>query len=656
MKKSLRMVPIVFIILNMLAFPACAHHEAASGLEDGAFQYSLQDTGPAFESGREMEKSFSSEMLVVIILVLIIIVLFILEPVRLDFIALMLPILLIILSDWTGLTTSQALSGFSNEATITVLAMFILSAGVYRSGVVQILVEKLSLITGEDEVKQVGVISGLSGLIAGVINNTPVVALFIPMVRELGQRTKTSPSKLLIPLSYGAMMGGMLTLISTNTNLLASNISDRLLGRSFSFFEFTHIAFLCLVIGFIYLITIGYKLIPERIDAEEEITEEYEMGNFLTEFVVKENSPVIGKTVREVFSEAEEDIDLVQMIREGEKFVEPLENKYLQANDHLVIRTDEQNLFDLLKYQSLEILPQVNVTEQHLEQSEGESQRLIEVVIPNDSFLIDQTLPEANFLERYNCSILAIRRGEELTHTSLEEFTFAPGDMLLIMVGEKTLERLRDNRNFIIASEIENYNYSSTDILKAVGTLLGVILLAVFNILPIVISALLGVLVMIFSGCLSPEEVYESVNWEIIFLLAGVIPLGLAMEETGTARYLAFRLLSITEFLSPVIILGLFYLLTVLLTNVISRNASIVFMIPIAVDTAYQLGVNAFPFVLVVTFAAGCSFLTPVGNQINLMVYGPGGYKFKDFIKVGTPLQLIFTVVVPLLIIFFFPL
>ncbi|MFW6238419.1 MAG: SLC13 family permease [Halanaerobiales bacterium] len=613
-------------------------------------------------SGTELKSendSFTIDMAVISTFVLVIIILFILEPIRLDLISLSIPVTLIILAPWTGISIEEALSGFSNEATITIIAMFILSAAIERSGAIQILIEKISSITGKSRSRQVGVISSISGLTAGVINNTPVVALFIPMVKELARRTRRSPSRLLIPLSFGAMMEGMLTLIGTHTNILASNISQRLIDQSFSVFQFTHIGFISMIVGIVYLVTVGEKLIPERIPAEEEITEEYEMGDYLTEVVIREDSPLIGKTINETFEQFEYDIDLVQLIRKGESFVEPLGNKYLQGNDHLIIRTDQSTLLQVLRDQSLQILPGINVTRQYLEHEEKQNQdqqKMIEIVIPNDSFMIGQTLSETNFVDRYNTSVLAVRRGKELTHTSLEDITFAPGDILLIVAEETTLTRLRKNRNFIVASELEEPDYRPSKMFTSLVIMAAVILLAVFNILPIVISALGGVLMMVLTGCLDPGEIYEAINWEIIFLLAGVIPLGIAPEKTGTASFLAHSLINFENYLPPLGILILFYILTVLLTNVISRDASIVFMLPIAVDTALQLSLNPFAFVLAVTFAAGCSFLTPVGNQVNLMVYGPGGYRFRDFMVAGGPLQLLFAILIPFLISIFFPL
>lgn len=603
--------------------------------------------------------SFSIDMAVISVFMILITSLFILEPIRLDLIAISIPVILVVLEPWTKISLEEALSGFSNEATITIIAMFILSAAIERSGAIQILIEKISTFTGESRSRQVGVISSISGLTAGVINNTPVVALFIPMVKELARRTKRSPSKLLIPLSFGAMMGGMLTLIGTHTNILASNISQRLIGQGFSIFEFTHIGFITMVVGIIYLVTIGNRLIPERIPGEEEITEEYEMGNYLTEVVIREESPLVGKTINETFEQFDYDIDLVQLIRKGESFVEPLGNKFLQGNDHLIIRTDQSTLFEVLRDQNLQILPGINVTRQYLEQKEKQNQdiqKMIEIVIPNDSFMIGQTLADANFVERYNTCVLAVRRGKELTHTSLEKITFAPGDILLLVAGENTLNRLRKNRNFIVASELEKPDYRTSKMFISLGIMAGVILLTVFNLLPIVISALGGVLMMVLTGCLNPGEIYEAINWEIIFLLAGVIPLGIALEKTGTANFLAQKLITFEHYLPPLGILILFYVLTVILTNIISRDASIIFMLPIAVDTANQLGVNPFAFVIVVTFAAGCSFLTPVGNQINLMVYGPGGYRFRDFMIAGGPLQFIFALLIPFLVFIFFPL
>nr|WP_204988835.1 SLC13 family permease [Sporohalobacter salinus] len=588
-------------------------------------------------------------MIIVSTIVLLAVILFLLEPLRLDILALSIPVVLVLLQPWTKISTEEALSGFANKATITILAMFILSEGVQRSGLVRSLGDKIAQITTGSEMSQVGIITGLSGTIAGILNNTPLVAIFIPMVTNLARKTKTSPSKLLIPLSYASMMGGVMTLIGTSTNLLASDLSARLIDHPFSMFEFTPLGGVVLLVGIIYLVTIGWRLIPDRIDPQENLIDEYKMRDFLTEVVIEEDSPLVNKSVGETLNKTELDLDLVQIIRSGEQFVEPLAAKVFQAGDHLVIRTDQDTLLEVMNAEGLRLIPEIRITRKQLEEP-IKGHKVVETVIPHGSFMEGQTLEKVNFLERYNSTVLAIRRGHELTHKLMSEITLKAGDVLLLLAGEKTLDRLRSNRNFIISREIDSTDYRRSKIPIALGILFTVIISAALGLTPIVVSALAGVIAMVATGCVKSSEIYKAINWEVIFLLAGLIPLGIAMEKTGTAQYIAQQVLEIAGFFPPVVTLGIFYLLTALLTNIISNNASVLLMIPIAVDAAQQIGASPFSFVLAVTFAASTAFLTPVGYQTNLMVYGPGGYRFRDFVVIGAPLQLLLTIITPIFI------
>jgi di/tricarboxylate transporter len=576
-----------------------------------------------------------------------IVILFLWEPVPLYVIALLIPFLLVVFQHMSGISVEQALSGFSSEATITILAMFILSQGIQNTGLIQILGDKISSFTGSSETKQLGVITALSGPTAGIINNTPVVAIFIPMVSNMARRLKTSPSKLMIPLSYASMMGGTLTLIGSSTNLLASDLSDDLLNHPIGFFEFTAVGMVILITGSLYLVFVSGWLLPARIDPEKDLAEEYEMGNLLTELVLTDESALVGQNVGESFDMLDVDLDLVQIIRDEEKFMEPLQVKTLRAGDRLIVRTGRAHLMELLNMQGIRLWTQDRVTEEQLE-APIKGQTMIETVIPAGSFLEGQNLKDVNFVERYDATVLAVRRGEELTHTRMDELTIRAGDVLLLMATETTLNRLRDNNNFIVAEEIREEQYEQSRIPLALGIFVAVIVAAATGIVPISMSALGGGLLMCLTGCVEANELHESVDWEVIFLLAGLIPLGTAMEQTGAARYLATQALPVASELSALGALVLFYLLTVVMTNLIHKNASIVLMIPIAVDAATRMNLEAFPFLITVMLAASTAFLTPVGNHTNLMVYGPGGYRFTDFLKVGAPMQILLAIVTPI--------
>ena len=550
--------------------------------------------------------------------------------------------------------TAQGLSGFASTATITVLAMFILSAGVRRTGVIQILGSKIAAYTREDETKQLGATIGLVSPISGFINNTAAVAILLPMVTDLAQKGKTSPSKLLMPLSFASMFGGTLTLIGTSTNILASEITGRL-GRElgiayldeFSMFEFTSLGLLVMVVGIVYLMTVGRWLVPERIKVAEDLTDEFEMADYLTEVVVREDSPIIGQTVRSALQETDLDVDLVQLIRDDETFLEPLGPKVIQPGDVFTVRTDRDTLVEVMDADGLDLLADIEVTDDELEAPET-GHNLVEIVIAPGSSLVRETLASSDFRQRYDATVLALRRGDELLRERMDEAQLRVGDTLLVEATTDSIDRLNNNRDFIVAQEVERPDYRQSKIPVAVGIVAAVVGVAAATPVDIATAAMAGALGMVLTGCLKPTEIYDSVQWDVIFLLAGVIPLGIALEVTGGAELIADTIVAIAPSLPPIVVLGVLYVVTALLTNVISNNASVVLMIPVAVEVATQLGANAFAFVLAVTFAASTAFMTPIGYQTNLFVYGPGGYRFTDYIRLGGPLQAILAVVTTL--------
>ena len=592
-------------------------------------------------------------MLAVFAIVLVALVLFATEPVPIDITAIGIMVSLMVLGadgplNLTQISAAAGLSGFSSSATLTVLAMFILSAGVQRTGIIHILGARAVKFTKESLSRQLAATVGLVGPISGFINNTAAVAILLPMVTDLAHEGKTSPSKLLIPLSYASMFGGMLTVIGTSTNILASDIFARIQGRPFDMFEFTALGVLVSIAGVIYLMTVGRYLLPERIRAADDLTEEFGMADYLTEVVVREDSPIVGQTIQEALEETDFDVDLVQLIRGKQVFLEPLAPKVIQAGDVFAVRTDRDTLVDLLDAEGLNLVTGVTVDEAELEQAEEGSQNLVEVVIAPGSFLAGESLAATNFRQRYDATVLALRRGGDVIRARVDRLNLRVGDTLLVQATSDSIDRLNTNRNFIVAQEVQRPDFRESKIPVAVGIVGAVVGVAALGILPIVVSALTGAVVMVVTGCLKPTEVYDSVQWDVIFLLAGVIPLGSAMEQTGGADFVAELVVGSSGALPLLGVVGLLYVVTALLTNVISNNASVVLMVPVAYETALQVGGDPFAFVLAVTFAASTAFMTPVGYQTNLFVYGPGGYRFTDYLRVGTPLQLVFAVVTTL--------
>ncbi|SIR80237.1 Di-and tricarboxylate transporter [Haladaptatus litoreus] len=601
----------------------------------------------------------TTDMLVVFAVVFLALVLFATELLPVDVTAILIMVTLIVLEPWTGIDPETGISGFANEATITVLAMLILSSGVSQTGVVQLLGSKLANFAGTDLKKQLFATIGVAGPASGFVNNTPVVAILVPVITDLAHEGKTSPSKLLIPLSYASMLGGMLTLIGTSTNILASNVAGRLATttpdprlHSFSMFEFTQLGVIVLVTGSLYLLFVGHRLLPERVPPEEDYIEEYEMGEYLTEVVVNEGSPLVGKTVNEAIDAEIFDADIVQIVRDDETFIEPIGQKTIRGGDVLKLRTDRSTLQSLV---TLDYLTLVGTpTDETFDP--GEEQTLVEVVIPSGSELVGETLSSSTFRERYNATVLAFRSRGELIRERLDRVRIRVGDTLLMQASADSIDRLAANRDFIVAHQVSDPDYRTEKIPAALAIIAGVVLVAALGIYPILVSALAGVVAMVATGVLKAHELYDSVEWNVIFLLAGVIPLGIALESSGGAELLGGFVATSADFLPVIAVLWVFYIATGLITEVISNNASVVVMIPVAVEAALRIDANPFAFVLAVTFAASTSFLGPVGYQTNLFVYGPGGYKFTDYFRIGAPLQLLLSVVTVLGIAAFWPL
>ena len=597
-------------------------------------------------------------ILVVFAIIAAALVLFITEPVPIDITAIGVMVALIVLEPWTQVDAATGVGGFSSSATVTVLAMFVLSEGIRQSGLINMIGAWIAETFGDSPFKQLLAVLGLSGGTAGFINNTPVVAIMIPMVTAISQKTGVSPSKLLMPVSFMAMLGGMLTLIGTSTNILASDVSARLIGEPFSMFEFTQLGLIVLLTGGVYLATVGRYLLPERIQIDDELIEGFEMTEYLTEVVVRDDSPLIGKTVTQSLEDLDIDADIVQLIRDDRAFTEPLGPKEIREGDVLVLRTDRGSLITLVDAEGLDLAPDAAVSEDQLttedETIEAETeQNLVEVIISPEAPLIGETLETLNFRDRYDATVLAIRRGGRIIHARMDERRLRAGDTLLLQATEETIRRFSNDRNFVVGGRLTRPDFRTNKIPIAIGIIAGVVGLAALEVVPILVSALGGIVAMVATGCVKPNEVYSSVDWSVIFLLAGLIPLGVAMERTGAAEWLASVVVVSSGGLDAVIVLGLFYLFTALITNVVSNNASVVLMIPVAIDTAEAIGAEPFSFVLAVTFAASTAMLTPIGYQTNLMVYGPGGYKFTDFFRLGAPRQLILTVVTTLGIVYF---
>ncbi|MFB6301059.1 MAG: SLC13 family permease [Halobacteriales archaeon] len=594
-------------------------------------------------------------------LIFLALVLFVTEWIPTDITAVGIIVSLVIFEPWTGISGREAISGFASPATITIVAMYMLSAGIQKTGLVQRLGVYMARVTRGSETRVLAATVGSTGPIAGIINNTPVVAVFIPMISDLADASHISPSKLLLPLSYAAMLGGTLTLIGTSTNILASDLSRQLLDHPISMFEFTKLGVIILFVGGVYLMTIGRWLTPERIKPNTDLTEEFEVEDYLARVGVTDESPLIGQTVADVFEDTAFDLDVLQLVRGDETFFAPETDYTIESGDILTVRASTQEVNRIAETFALRQYPREDITDDELEDTESETVP-IEAIIPPDSGFIDRSIDEVKFEERYRTTVLGVRRGDETVQTGLDDFTLEAGDALFLHTTPDAVDFFRETADLVVTQGLDSDVLEPIDRERskldpktpiAVAIMGGVIGAAALDLVPIVIAALGGVVMMVVTRTLTTTEAYDAVSWSIIFLLAGVIPLGLAMQKTGGAEFIAALLVDSADVLPVIAVLGLFYLLTGLLANIITPVASVVLMIPIAVDTAARIGANGFAFLLAVMFAASTAFMTPVGYQTNLMVYGPGGYRFTDYLRVGGPLQALLTVVTTVGIAFF---
>jgi len=603
--------------------------------------------------------TLTAEMLVVFGLVAVVVALFVSERIPPDTTAIGVVVVLVVLQGWTRMDADAAIAGFSNRATLTVVGMFVISAGVQQVGLIRWLGRRVAGVAGGDPRRLLAVTVGITGPLAGFINNTPVVAMFIPMVTDLADRYHVSPSKLLLPLSYASMLGGTLTLVGTATNILTSDIAAAFgaadPGRypnlhRISMFEFTGVGLIVLGVGLLYLLTVGQRLLPERIQPAD-LTDEFGLRGYLSRVYVRPESPLVGRTVAETLGDHELDLDVLQVARGDRTFIAPGSDREIQTRDVLTVRAADPILERFVAEYDLRRLPRATVTEDELDLRNGRG-TIAELVVAPDSGLVGETIATTHLRERFSAVVLAARNGDDLLREGLPDVTLSEGTGLLVHATETDLRHLADTGDVVVTElafgtlgEREGDGVQWPDAGVAVAIVVGVIGLAALGIFPIVITALGGVVAMVVTGILRPSEAYDAVSWEVIFLLAGVIPLGTAIQRTGGAEFLAGTIVSTAGTLPAIGVLLLFYLLTGLLANLITPIASVVLLLPIAVDAAVRIGANEFAFLLGVMFAASTAFMTPVGYQTNLMVYSPGGYRFADYVRVGAPLQLLLALV-----------
>ncbi|MEL6938745.1 MAG: SLC13 family permease [Cyanobacteria bacterium J06598_1] len=583
-------------------------------------------------------------IVVTLSVVAIALILFIIEKFPADITALGVMVALVLLKQ---ITPEESIAGFSNPATITVMAMFILSAGVARTGILQQASEWLIQWGGKTLSRQIIALGLIVGPMSGLVNNTAVVSVFLPIVEDFCQQNRISPSKLLMPLSFATILGGMITVVGTSTSVLASGLAVNLGFEEFSLFQFTGLGIITFVIGLAYLAFVTPLLMPNRQVDDRGLSQKYGMKEYVSELVITPRSSLVGKTLRASQLQRRFDVDVLEIIRNNTHFPQPLADKTLAVGDILLVRGGKQDLLKIRESEGLEILPDVQFGQKSWQGSVGEEEGIAEALVISNSNLVGSTLKDLRFRQRYNVTVLAIRRGQELVRDRMGKVPLRFGDLLLVQGPKQSLVGMQTSRDLLVLEQrdLETLRTSKSFIALFIGA--AVIAVAATTDYPILVSALAGVVAMVLTGCLKPGELYQAVRWDVIFLLACLIPLGTAMQNSGATDWLANQLITIGGSLSEYWMLTVIYILTVLLTAVLSNNASVILLLPIGVQVANSIGANPLTVIFIITFAASNSFMTPIGYQTNTMVYGAGGYRFLDFLKVGGPLSLIMTIITP---------
>ncbi len=571
------------------------------------------------------------------------ITLFASEKVRIDLVALIVLVLLVVLQ---LVSPAEALAGFSNEATITVAAMFALSLGIERSGALEPLGRLLSRIR-KPWLLTLALMLAIAPM-GAFVKNIALVATFLPLALRVCANTGTSPARVLLPMAYAAQMGGVCTLIGTSSNLLADSLAQQHGIAGFGVFEFTRLGALLAVVGITYLMLVGRWLLPKEISPVA--AAETDIGKYVTELKVTADSPLVGQTIADARLGEKYGIYPLELLR-GDRHLWSPRSQQLEVDDVLLVRGDWDKIEEFRKRAVLEIDP-----ENRFGHDKKTARILVEVMVKPATTIEGSSLEELDFQRNHDAIALAIHQRGRILRDKLKDVRMTAGDVLLLLVNDDAATALRSDERFVVLSEREDTRRTSKRAIAAVLIMVSVVIISGLHWLPIPVAAIAGAVAMAIAGCYGRKDLYEGIDWKIIVLLAAILPLGTAIENSGLSHTLVQAGMGIVGEHGPLAALLMVYLLTALLTELMGHNPSVVLMIGIAVTVAHTVGADPRPFVVAVAFAAATSFATPVGYPTNTMVYYAGGYRFMDFMKVGIPLIAIFCALSMYLIPRFWPL
>jgi len=546
----------------------------------------------------------------------------------------------------------NALKVFSHPAPITVACMFVLSAALERTGVIEALGTWFEKLAGSSPTRMLVVMMVLVAFLSGFVNNTPVVVVFMPIVLGICRRREYTASKYLIPLSYAAIVGGTMTIIGTSTNLIATGIAEKKGLDGFSMFSITPLGIIFVVTAFIYMLTIGKKLLPTRVTLAT-LLDNDNSREFITHAYVRKDSNLDGMLFPETSLAKMKKARVIEVLRDGRRLRRPLNEIVFEAGDEVVFKGVLEGVMDVSQTEGIDVRGNDATG---LEGIRTESALLMEGIIGPESTMTGKSLKELNFRQRFGVLILAVHRSGRNLRERFEDEKLAFGDTLLVQGPREKMRQLFRQQDFINLSEPTQTVLRRGKAPIAIGALLLFMIAGAlgghFGIpaIPIVQLALMGALLVLVTRCVQPQEAYRAIEWKVVFMIFGMLGLGMAIDKSGLAQLIADGMTDGLGIENPYIMLALMYLLSAVMTEIISNNAVAVLLTPLAIVVGQTLGVSPIPFVIAVMFGSSASFSTPIGYQTNTFVYGAGGYKFGDFFRAGFPLAVILWLIASLMI------
>jgi di/tricarboxylate transporter len=545
------------------------------------------------------------------------------------------------------LTPSEAVEGFGSPALITLMGLFALSAGLFRSGGL----DRLRALIGSDAVRNpkrmIAVMVAAVAPVSAFVPNTPIVASLLPVVEGWCQRRGISPSKVLLPLSFATVLGGTMTLLGSSVNLLASEVSSKLGYGAFGLFDFTPIGIGIWLVGSLVMVLLADRFLPDRGRNDDDLLADLSSSGYLTEVKIPAGSELIGQSLHGSRLQRRFDVDVLELHRASERFLPPLADRTLMLGDRLLLRCSREDLLRLQQEHTVILAP---MPEEQILPDQQNNQRLVEVLLPSGSTLAGDCLRDLRFRQRYNVTVLALRRGNAVLRERLGRAALREGDVLLLQGPKDAIRGLQANNDLVVLEQLEKD--LPTVSRKWVALLIAalVLLLPSFKIIPLVAAVLLGTVALVATGCLRPGDLQRAIRLDVILLLGSLGSFSVALEKTGLDAALAQGLMAGLHDWPVYAALLVVFLFTTLLTEVMSNAATLAMVIPIAGQLAQGLDQPPLAFIYAVLFGASQSFLSPVGYQTNLMVFGPGRYRFLDIARYGFPLTIAMTVTVPWLI------